>query len=224
MKNGRIVIDPEKPLPTELSKEYWETFAKLILEYFFPEKFYDLSVDDEKPDLRNVSANIGIEVTSVENEKSREIDSLYTRQYAYGNDIQKEKALKRIKELGGKPEKFFLMHPVVNRDIEKIYTAVKTKTQKLNKGYRVFNENDLFIFDTNIILDAELPEILDNIASNSIGEKSFSDVYIYCFGGDLYEFDILHRKYNHIEESSEIVQQLAIDTRQILIQKYNDNI
>ena len=96
MKNGRIVIDPEKPLPTELSKEYWETFAKLILEYFFPEKFYDLSVDDEKPDLRNVSANIGIEVTSVENEKSREIDSLYTRQYAYGNDIQKEKALKRM--------------------------------------------------------------------------------------------------------------------------------
>lgn len=224
MKNGRIVIDPEKPLPAELSKEYWETFAKLILEHFFPEKFYDLSVDDEKPDLRNISADIGIEVTSVENEKSREIDSLYIRQYTYGNDAQKEKALKRIKELGGKPKEFFLMHPVVNRDIGKIFTAVKTKTQKLNKDYQVFGENDLFIFDTNIILDAELPEILNNIAINSVGNKSFNNIYIYCFGGDLYKFDILHKKYKHIEKSDKIVQQLAIDARQMLIEKYSDDI
>lgn len=223
MKNGRIVIDPEKPLPAELSKEYWETFAKLILEHFFSEKFYNLSVEGEKPDLRNISANIGIEVTSVGNEKSREIESLYTRQYAYGNDTQKEKALKRIEELGGKLKEFFLMHPVINRDIGKIYTAVKTKTQKLNKDYQVFNENDLFIFDENIILDAELPEVLNNITANSVGNKSFSNVYIYCFGGDLYRFDISNKKYDHIEESGRIVQQLAIDTRQILIQKYNDN-
>lgn len=222
MKNKSLVIDPEKPLPTELSKEYWETFAKLILEHFFPKKFYDLSVDGEKPDLRNSSANIGIEVTSVENEISREIDSLYTRQYTYGNDSQKEKALKRIKELGGKPEKFFLMHPVINRDIGKIYKAVKTKTQKLNKDYQIFNENDLFIFDTNIILDAELPEVLNNIVTNSIGNESFNNVYIYCFGGDLYMFDISSKKYDHIEESGKIVQQLAIDTRQMLIRKYNN--
>lgn len=224
MKNGRIVIDPEKPLPAKLSKEYWETFAKLILEHFFPEKFYDLSVEGEKPDLRNTSANIGIEVTSVGNEKSREIESLYTRQYTYGNDAQKEKALKRIEELGGKLKEFFLMHPVVNRDIGKIYTTVKTKTQKLNKDYQIFNKNDLFIFDENIILDAELPEVLNNIAANSVGNKSFNDVYIYCFGGDLYKFDMLHKKYKHIEKSDKIVQQLAIDARQMLIKKYSDGI
>ncbi len=224
MKNSRIIIDPEKPLPAKLDKEYWETLAKLILEHFFPEKFYNLSVDGEKPDLRNIGADIGIEVTSVENEKSREIDSLYSRQYAYGNNVQKEKALKRIRELGGKPKEFFLMHPVVNRDIGKIYTAVKTKTQKLNKDYQIFKENDLFIFDENIILDAELPEILNNIVVNSVHDKTFDNIYIYCLGSDLYTFNIFHKKYDHIEESGKIAQQLAINARQVLIEKYNDNI
>lgn len=224
MKNSRIIIDPEKPLPAKLDKEYWETLAKLILEHFFPEKFYNLLVDGEKPDLRNIGADIGIEVTSVENEKSREIDSLYSRQYAYGNNVQKEKALKRIKELGGKPKEFFLMHPVVNRDIGKIYTAVKTKTQKLNKDYQIFKENDLFIFNENIILDAELPEILNNIVVNSVHDKTFDNIYIYCLGSDLYTFNIFHKKYDHIEESGKIAQQLAINARQVLIEKYNDNI
>lgn len=224
MKNSRIIIDPEKPLPAKLDKEYWETLAKLILEHFFPEKFYNLSVDGEKPDLRNIGADIGIEVTSVENEKSREIDSLYSRQYAYGNNVQKEKALKRIRELGGKPKEFFLMHPVVNRDIGKIYAAVKTKTQKLNKDYQIFKENDLFIFDENIILDAELPEILNNIVVNSVHDKTFDNIYIYCLGSDLYTFNIFHKKYDHIEESGKIAQQLAINARQVLIEKYNDNI
>lgn len=205
-------------------KNIGETLAKLILEHFFPEKFYNLSVDGEKPDLRNIGADIGIEVTSVENEKSREIDSLYSRQYTYGNNVQKEKALKRIRELGGKPKEFFLMHPVVNRDIGKIYTAVKTKTQKLNKDYQIFKENDLFIFDENIILDAELPEILNNIVVNSVYDKTFDNIYIYCLGSDLYTFNIFHKKYDHIEESGKIAQQLAINVRQVLIEKYNDNI
>jgi hypothetical protein len=30
MGKKQIIIDSDKPLPTELSKEYWETFAKLI--------------------------------------------------------------------------------------------------------------------------------------------------------------------------------------------------
>lgn len=65
MKNNRITIDLEKPLPTKLDTEYWETFTKPILGHHFPKKLYDLSVDGEKPDLKNMSANIGTEVTSV---------------------------------------------------------------------------------------------------------------------------------------------------------------
>ena len=221
LKYKKYDIDPNKPLPAQLSREYWETFAKLILEKYHPSKFYDLSVDGEKPDLRNEKANIGIEVTSVENEKSREIESLYSRQYSYGNNKQKEKALRRIKELGGKTEKYFLMHPVVNRDIGKIYAAVKSKTKKLNNNYTVFDENYLLIFDTNLVLDEELPEMLENIVESSVGVISFKTVFLYCFGGDLYDFNVYNKTYNHHEECNSTVQQLAINARHIIIEKYN---
>lgn len=223
MGKKQIIVDPNKPLPTELSKEYWETFAKLILEKYYPDEFFNLSVDDEKPDLRNEDAGIGIEVTSVENEKSREIDSLYSGPYSHGNKTQKEKALKQIEKLGGKVEKYFLMHPVRNRDLNKIYTAVKSKTHKLNNNYKIFKKNYLLIFDTNLIVDQELPEILKNIIENSVGNVSFNTVFLYCFGGDLYEFNISKNTYKHFEKSNKVVQQLAIDTRQIIINKYHDN-
>jgi hypothetical protein len=223
MGKKQIIIDPDKPLPTELSKEYWETFAKLILENYYPDKFFNLSVDNEKPDLRNEDANIGIEVTSVENKESREIDSLYSGPYFHGDEIQKEKALRQIEKLGGKVEKYFLMHPVRNRDLNKIYTAVKLKTHKLNNNYKVFKKNYLLIFDTNLIVDQELSEMLKNITENSIENVSFDAVFLYCFGGDLYEFNISKNTYKHFEKSDRIVQQLAIDTRQIIIDKHRNN-
>lgn len=65
-------IDPSRPLPPNLDTEYWETFAKLILEEFYPKEFYDLSVDNEKPDLRNASIGVGVEVTSSEKTKNLE--------------------------------------------------------------------------------------------------------------------------------------------------------
>lgn len=221
MNKRRPNIDPAKPLPPELDTEYWETFAKLILEKFCPEEFFNLSVDGEKPDLRNVSAGVGVEVTSSESKESREIDSLYAQRYTYGNNEQKKKALKRIEELGGKVEEYFLMHPTMSRDLRRIYTTVRNKTEKLNKNYEVFNENDLFIFDSILILDRELPGILEHITESSANDISFKRVFLYCFGGDLYEFNNSKGTYKHFEESDKIAQQLAMDARQMLIKKYS---
>lgn len=219
MSKKKIIVDPNKPLPSELSKEYWETSAKLILEGFFPERFVDLSVDDEKPDLRNEST--GVEVTSVEDRESQEIDSLYSRQYTYGNDEQKKKALKQIEKLGGHAEKYFLSHPGRHRDLNKIYKAVRTKTQKLNSYYEVFENNYLFIYDYSLIVDQELNIMLTMIIESSAGYNiKFDSVFLYCFGGDLYEFDLRNNTYTHINDSSKIVQQLVIDARNIINEKY----
>lgn len=217
----QYTINPNAPLPPSLDTEYWETFAKLILEKFCPGRFYGLSVDGERPDLRNASAGVGVEVTSSESKESREIDSLYAQQYIYGNHEQKKKALKRIEELGGKVEEYFLMHPTMNRDPGRIYTVIENKTKKLNKNYEIFNENDLFIFDSILILDQELPEILKHITESSANNISFKRVFLYYFGGDLYEFNISKGIYKHFEESNKTVQQLAMDARQMLIEKYS---
>ncbi len=223
MKKSRIAVNPDRPLPTRLNKEYWETFAKLILEKHYPNKFFNLSVDEEKPDLRNTKAGIGIEVTSVENEKSREIDSLYSRQYSCGNSPQRTKALRQIEKLGGRVEKFFLIHPVISRDIKKIFEVVRLKTQKLNKDYEVFEENYLIIFDTNLLLDQELPEMLKEIVKSSAGNVSFDGVFLYCFGGDLYEFSVSRNTYRRHKGSARVAQRLAIDARRIIIDKHRDN-
>ena len=220
MSKKCLVIDPTKPLPSKLDTEYWETFAKLILERFCPNTFFSLSVDGDKPDLRNVSSGVGIEVTSSESKESREIDSLYAQQYIHGSCEQKKKALKRIEELGGKVKEHFLMHPTMNRSLERIYDVVEDKTKKLNNNYEIFNENDLFIFDSILIVDQELLEILNHITESSVGDVSFEKVFLCCLGGDLYEFNILSGTYKHYENSHKRIQQLALDARQVLVEKY----
>ena len=220
MSKKKIIIKPDKPLPPRISSEYWELFAKLILEHFYPKKYFDLSVDGEKPDLQNEETKIGIEVTSVEDKRYREINSLYSRDYSHGNSDQKTKARKRIEKLGGKVEKYCLLCPVIDRNINKIYAAVKEKTQKLNKDYRIFCENDLFIFDSGIILEEELPEMAENISASGKGNEHFNKVYLYCLGNDLYEFDIINRAFRHLKDDEKMIQCLAHDARQILIDKY----
>ena len=219
MKKRKIIVDPSKPLPTQLSKEYWETSAKLILEYFFPERFMDLSVDSERPDLRNT--RVGVEVTTTENEEPQEMDSLYSRQYTYGDKKQKENALKRIKELGGRIEKYCLAHPGESRNLNKIYNAIKKKTKKLNTNYTIFPSNYLFIYDSCLILDQELPEILSAISDNSANfVTKFDSIFLHCFGGDLYEFNLQNKTHVHIDNSGKIVQQLMIDARHLINEKY----
>ncbi len=221
MRSKKIIVDPNRPLPPILAKEYWETSAKLILEHFFPERFFHLSVDSERPDLRN--SNVGVEVTSAEDAEAQEMDSLYTRQYSYGDNEQKERALKRIKELGGRVEQYFLTHPGRARNLEKLSDVVRTKTQKLNSNYDIFPENYSFIYDSCLILDQELPEILSAISDSSADYKTkFDSIFMYCFGGDLYEFNLRNNTYAHINDSSKIVQQLVIDARNLINKKYKE--
>lgn len=217
----KMIVDPDRPLPPELAKEYWETSAKLILEKFFPKRFFDLSIEDEKPDLRNKTT--GVEVTSAEDKESQEMDSLYSRQYTYGSPKQREKDLKRIEELGGRAEKYCLVHPGRSRDLGKIYCAVKIKTKKLNTSYDVFPRNYLFVYDSCLILNQELPEMLSAMSDSSADYKiKFDSIFLYCFGGDLYEFDLRNNTYTHINDSSKIVQQLVIDARNLINKKYKE--
>ena len=113
------------------------------------------------------------------------------------------------------------MHPTRSRDLGEIYTVVSNKTKKLNKNYEIFDENDLFIFNSIFILDQELPGILKHIAKSSTGTISFRKIFIYCFGEDLYEFDISKNTYRRFNKSNKKAQQLALNARYMLIQKYS---
>jgi len=113
------------------------------------------------------------------------------------------------------------MHPTRSRDLGEIYTVVSNKTKKLNKNYEIFDENDFFIFNSIFILDQELPWILKHIAESSTGTILFRKIFIYCFGGDLYEFDISKNTYRRFNKSNKKAQQLTLNARYMLIQKYS---
>lgn len=212
-------VDPERPLPDRISKEYWELFAKRVLEYFYPDRFKELAAGD-RPDLYNSA--IGVEVTSAENRVAREIDSLHSRGYTYGDEKERESAAKRIRKLGGIIGDYYLIHPSYDRDLGRIYDAVKTKTCKLNKNYRFFNENDLFIRTTDIVLDEELPEVLSRItACMSEYTKKYDSVFVCCLGGELYEFDINRNLYKCACDSWDVIQQLMMDVRKAIDSKYS---
>ena len=56
-------IEKDRPLPSHTKLDYDECYAKIVLEKFFPDQYENLQISD-KPDLRDISNNIGIEVTS----------------------------------------------------------------------------------------------------------------------------------------------------------------
>ena len=60
MKN-KIEFD-EKMCKHKRNKKYYEHLAKIILEKFLPQRFYDLEISD-RPDIRQ-TAQIGIEAVS----------------------------------------------------------------------------------------------------------------------------------------------------------------
>ena len=220
-KDKRIVVDPERPLPPRLSKEWEETFAELILEAYFPETFFSLSADGECPDLRNELADLGVEVTNVENSKSRELDSLYTRRYSRGDNKQREQAAKRIKELGGKIKEFFLLLPVRDRSLAGIYQAVKEKTTKLNQNYKIFAKNFLFIFTTEHIEDEELPEMMREISDSASGNKKhFSGVIVRHLGERLYWFDLEGMGIKKADVADNDMFKLSTKARDMIDNKY----
>ena len=78
-----------------------ECCAKLILERVFPERFGVLTISD-KPDLQNLTLDVGIEVTTAESKAEREMDHLFSLLKNNKGTIEKKKRDKdRIEQLGG---------------------------------------------------------------------------------------------------------------------------
>lgn len=224
MKKGEIIIDPNKPLPPALSKEWEETFAKLILEHYFPKTFSGLSTSGECPDLRNVDAGVGVEVTNAESEEARNLDSIYSRDYIHGDDSEKQRALKKIQKLHGKVNDACLCHPIRDRSLAGIYKAVKRKTEKLNRNYEVFAKNYLFIFTVELLDNEELPGMLRKIVDSADSQKEhFVGVFVRCLGDCLLEFDLEHMKVRRTNTKSSDISLLSIRAREIVEEKHSSS-
>ena len=137
-------IDRSMPLPSQLNKKYEEFLAKLVLENFYPDRYIDLELSD-KPDLRNESKRIGIEVTSSVEQVDREIVRLWSEAVRLpdGRDgREKDKKIKGLKKLGinytgnvqiGK-SKHYDSFSIESGPFGELLSAVESKLDKVNQG------------------------------------------------------------------------------------------
>lgn len=217
------IIDPNKPLPSNTIYKWHECFAKVMLEFALPNDFNNLKIKD-KPDLQNIELNLGIEVTTAENKKDLEMERLYTY-LEYDLIRDKQKVKNKIEHLGGSISNGILVHPVRYRDLDSIKNSILEKLNKLNgNGYQIFEHNYIFITESDMILENECAGLLDEyIELQNNFRIKFEKVYIYQYGGKLFEFNMVDRNYNIYTLNSNETYQIGYDARKIVEEREKNN-
>ena len=218
-----MVIDEKKPLSSHTKLDYWECYAKIVLEDLLPNEFCNLTLAD-KPDLQDANGAVGIEVTRAENPKQIESESLYSGLY-YKPENQRARDIERIEQLGAKLYFGFMAGVKGTDSFDLINNAINAKCKTLSKGgYRDFKEYHLFLFSSIYVVDDMLKEELQYLIANDIG-KFYRVIYIlvpggmYCFDlktGIYKTFDIDSKKqYEHANQARRMVLEGEEDARRI---------
>jgi hypothetical protein len=218
-----MVSDNSKPLYSHTKLDYWECYAKIVLEDLFSDRFCNLILAD-KPDLQDVNGVVGIEVTRADKQDQIEIERLYSGLF-YKEQNQIARDIERIEQLGAKVFPGFLAGIKLVDDFSQINKAIDAKCKKIAKGeYKKFETYQLFLFSSIYAVDDMLNEELQHLISNDIG-KFYHVIYIlvpgcmYCFDlklGNYKTFDIDSKKqFEHVTKARRIVLEGEEDAKRI---------
>lgn len=221
-------IEPGKPLPGHTKLSYEECYAKIILETLFPERYNNLAIAD-KPDLRDPSDTVGIEVTSATPSQKKESERLwYTMPYVTPQAAERNK--ERMEQLGVPYTGGVQAWPAIvyhtgcfeESPFVGIVDVFNIKLKKLNCGrYADLERYDLYI-EAEWHLDTELlPEILARITKLNSAPRSFHFVYLACVNG-VCSFDLVQKE---LEVRKLAVEQyeLAMAARNLVERAENDD-
>ena len=208
-----MVIDKRRPLPPHTKLNYWECYAKIVLEELFPEKFCDLRLAD-KPDLQDRNGYVGIEVTRAENPRQLEAESIYSN-LPYKDEDQRACDIKRIEKIGAKVHEFFMMGIKGTDSFERINATINTKCKTISKcGYKEFAEYHLFVFSSIYAVDCMLQEELEYLVAEDIG-KIYRVIYV-LVPGRMYCFDLITKEYKMFDIDSNMQHRQATKARQMV--------
>lgn len=208
-----MVIDKRRPLPPHTKLNYWECYAKIVLEELFPEKFCDLRLAD-KPDLQDRNGYVGIEVTRAENPKQLEAESIYSN-LPYKDENQRACDIKRIEKTGAKVHDGFMMGIKGTDSFERINAAISAKCETISKGgYKVFEEAHLFVFSSIYAVDYMLQGELEYLIAEDIG-KFFRVIYVLVPGG-MCCFDLMAKEYKVFDIDFNMQHKQATKARQMV--------
>lgn len=204
----------ETPLQKHTKLHYWECYAKILLENYFPQTFQGLSVED-KPDLQSCDGAKGIEVTRAIEEKQIEAESLYV-DICYGRTRNEEKAIEKIEKHGAKYKAGILTSEGKDSFIL-ILNSLERKLKTINKGqYRQCSEYYLFIH-SEIYADTKMKEqaLQQMLALSQKYKLFFSKIYV-SVPEEIYIFDIERGAYSTIAVSRIKQFEMAQQARELV--------
>ena len=184
-------------------KRFNEYFAKLILKYCYKDKYSNLQIVD-KPDLRDMEHNIGIEVVySMEQDRS---ESLFLQRQisCCADENRKVKLQKKLDTIHKKHKNYNYEYEyygnfangVEDTYLKEIFDCVRNKLDKLNKclNYEELDSYELFINSAVPISEfGEQFDVLDKLEEINQGERKFDVIHVLAYY-DLITFDMLNKQ------------------------------
>lgn len=179
-----------KPLPKHTKMDYYECYAKIVLEKIYPNEFINLKLKD-KPDLQTEDGKYGIEVTNAIDERQRRAESVYSNiSYEKVRNIQK--SLDIIEKCGCRLVDGVLVGRPGKDSFELILESFNIKLNLLNgEGYSHFEKNCLFVFSDILADDIMIIDAIQDMQKIQMNKKrNFCKVFVlvseYCYSLDLY--------------------------------------
>ena len=222
MLRGRIKINNwVEPLPKHTKLDYYECYAKIVLEELYSEQFVNLIIKD-KPDLQSQDNDCGVEVTIAIDRNELQSEKLYS-DITYNRVRDKVKALKRIEECGYKVENGILHGKTSIDSFYLIMVSFDSKLNKLNDGgYKYFNKNFLFVFSYIYASDEMIKDAIIYMQNKQLDkQRQFNKVFVlvpghlYCL--NLYEGNYEVKRIEFIHQSSQA------DRARELVEVYEKN-
>lgn len=181
-------IDRDKPLPSHTKLNYYECYAKIVLENLFPSFFSELLLKD-KPDLQDIQNQIGIEVTIAETSETMEAQRLYSTLHNVDTATQ-SRNIECMKQCGATCKDGILFGPNGSDDFTLVNHTIDAKAEKLQKGrYDKFDEYHLFIFSSIFAFEPMLKDEINYLERRRIADY-FKKIYI-AIPGKLLCFDLI---------------------------------
>ena len=194
-------------------KEYFENKAiELLREYFGMQNFVNL----DKPDLQNITDNIGVEVRrAIDTEDGKRegyVNANFTSQKPLeekNEQLEKRKIMGKVLDLGFAhvliPETYGSTS-FIKEGYKKIVDSFFDKLSKLNGGgYTHFSTNALFLFCEHANEQWEIGMIINDINANLRTKKNESDIMF-----DVIFFDTiqhLHKvEYIEVEKKYKVIE------------------
>jgi hypothetical protein len=174
-------------LKTKYNKEYFEKYAQIILSKVI-NKDYENLTKSERPDFHDNNTSIGLEVTQGMSTYEGNFNSFFNDNS--GKVKTKEELLEEAKKRKLTPfihqeGKITIYSSTVdlqcvNKKKKIVSESIITKLKKLNKHYKTFKSNELFVFVDFSYNKFDIEEIIEIINFNMYKIK-FDKIYLLCW-------------------------------------------